>query len=294
MVAINQQALALMLKVFGGNCIPPEGPQAIPIVLDFTATRQELEANLVITQQQHKISYIQSIYVDNSINAEPLEIFIPSTQHLVTVPPYHQGFIALLCSNPPSIIFASAVAAPINVVVQLLNFPVSNIIWNTDPTFSASGGLTVTDPVLDALLGGGFLPTLAQGLRSTNLITALPIADNSVSISKANTGNTDVIAAPGAGAYLWIESLQIHLTSDVSLAAPGQYDLSVRNGNAGQRVCSLNTYIGAASTVPDTYPQIIMPVRRFLSANTALIANANVALATGSVYVTANYATITL
>lgn len=278
-LALNN--LASLLKVFGGNCIPEEGPLAIPVVLAFTPTEQEFVADLVITQQQHKVSYVQSIYVDNQFNDLPLDVFVSASQHLVTIPPYHQGFIALLAPNPPQITFGSAVVADTTVVVQLLNFPVSNIVWNTDPSF-AQTPLNVTDPVLDALLVNGYMPVLEQTIGS-GVIKPIGQADTFASLDKTTTASQNIIAAPGAGNQLWIEYINVSVQPVSTLAVAGDSILTLRSATTPE-IARFATYIAAAAaTVPGIadYTDTIYPRCR-LADNAALTAILNTALTAGA------------
>lgn len=290
---INIDALNSIFKVFGGICIPPEGPVAIPVILNFSTTVAEYVAELTLTEQNRKVSYIQGLYVDNSGNAAALDIYIQNSQQLVTVPPGYQGYVQLLVPNPPVIEFGSVVSSDTVVVVQLLNFPVSNILWNTDPTHS-NAPLVVTDPTLDALLVNGYLPVLMQGIAS-QAITSQPIADSRVSIDVTNASNNVLIAAPGAGVRIWLESIALTLSADATLAAAGALSMDVREGASGSNYILRNSvYVpNAAITTPGNLWQREYYPRRLLPDNTAVGVVNSVALTAGALRVQASYTLVT-
>jgi hypothetical protein len=109
--------------------VPDDGPKAIPLLLDFTASAQ-YNLDLTNQQQQGKISMIQSIYVDLSGNASnDLTITMPISGQVIVAKAGTQGYYSVLCPNPPRLNFAMATSGGSVVPVFLLNVPVAGVVW---------------------------------------------------------------------------------------------------------------------------------------------------------------------
>ncbi len=103
------------------DVMPAEGPKAIPINLDFTATT-EYDLDYSLQQAQSRFSCVQTIWVDNFGNSAILQIQIPSSQQTLQIPAGVQGYFTVIASNPIRMIFSSTGAT--RQQVTLLNFPV--------------------------------------------------------------------------------------------------------------------------------------------------------------------------
>lgn len=123
-LAYNQQSLTFY--TVNGQMLPPEGPRAVPLLLDFSQT-QEYDLNLQNMQSRNFLSMVQSVFVDNSNNASPLSIAFPNTGQTIKLAPGRQGYFVVLCPNPSSVSFISA--GGVVVTVFLLNYPVTNHDW---------------------------------------------------------------------------------------------------------------------------------------------------------------------
>jgi hypothetical protein len=108
--------------------VPPEGPKALPLVLDFTSVASIL-VDLTITTAQGKISTVQMIWADNSTNAALLTIAVsPGTQQTIKVPPGAQGWFPVMATNRPKLTFSTTAGAG-QITVILLNVPVAQGQW---------------------------------------------------------------------------------------------------------------------------------------------------------------------
>ena len=276
------------LKTFAPFCIPPEGPMAIPMQWSFTTTDQSREADISNFIQTQNISYIQSMFVDNSRNPVAMVIRIPNAGQRIEIPGGHQAYLHLQAPNPPRIFFDSAVASDTSVGVTLMNYPVSNAVWAANPSIAP---IIVTDPVLDGLLVNGYLPTQNLIISSAGLVTQ-PIADQRIAVTKTSTASVDLIAAPGAGKRIYLESLTLSLQSNSIMAVAGNQQISIRHGVA-TGFLRANTFVDTvATTVPlanfhqEYYPRVL------LAANTALTAILNTALTGGGWDIGGSYSVV--
>ena len=128
-VNIDQKSLAfLSVKVAD---IPEEGPIAIPVPISFA---NSTDFDLDISQQvnQGRISLVQSIFVDNSANDNPINIGVgqsPSSSALQTivVPSQSQGYFQVFSPNPAKFHFNSQTTG--SILVILSNSPIASAVW---------------------------------------------------------------------------------------------------------------------------------------------------------------------
>jgi hypothetical protein len=161
-LSLNQQVTSYFSVQ--GLTVPPEGPRAIPLVLDFSATN-EYDLNLQNMVQRNFVSQIQAIWFDNSNNGSSLTIKIPGLQNVI-VGAGRQGYINVLCPNPPVLSFISG--GGILVYVDLLNYPVSNDTW---PSGNTSFYETYSGGVLEPSLVANYTKTPQSGALLTATVT---------------------------------------------------------------------------------------------------------------------------
>ncbi len=101
--------------------VPPEGPKCVPLNLDFSAANF-YEIDYSNMQSRAFLSMCQTLWVDNSLSATVLTIFIPGTAQTLKIPVGVQGYFTCLCPNPIHILFSSA--GGVVCQVTLCNFPV--------------------------------------------------------------------------------------------------------------------------------------------------------------------------
>lgn len=115
--------------------IPTEGPKAIPQTLDFT-TVNTIIVDFTSAMSQGRITAIQTLWMDNSQNEQPVQITIEGTQQIVTFPAGAQGTIPIIAANRPKFICVSNGAVALQTV--WLNVPMPAALW-----FPAQGAGTV-------------------------------------------------------------------------------------------------------------------------------------------------------
>jgi hypothetical protein len=106
---------------------PPEGPKALPIMLDFSALPL-YTLDFGHQQSQGKFSAFQSIYIDNSLNGSSVSMLVNGSGQVITCPANSQGYFPVICQNPISLQFTSAGNVRVN--VYLCNFPIAPAVWH--------------------------------------------------------------------------------------------------------------------------------------------------------------------
>ncbi len=124
MIVDQNQLQVLQVK----NQLPPvEGPKAIPVRLDFTASGDYL-IELELLQQRAFISQIQCLYVDAFNLAVDLTITVSNSLQTIVCKKGTQGYYPVLVTNPPQFICSSQSGNAIATVI-LLNIPIPGCVW---------------------------------------------------------------------------------------------------------------------------------------------------------------------
>ena len=106
--------------------VPPEGPKSAAVVLDFTSTDTVI-VDFTITTAQGKISTIQMLWVDNSLNDAPLTVTVQGTSQNIDIPAGAQGWFPVVATNRPKFVCTTP---PGPVITSLwLNVPVAQGYW---------------------------------------------------------------------------------------------------------------------------------------------------------------------
>ena len=143
------------------GAVPCEGTKAYPFLLDFAANNA-YKIDLTQQWQQKQFVTLQTAWVDNKDNTQPLTLICSTTSQRIVCPPLSQGFYALLQPTPPVLQVESD--GGITVEIILLNFYIPPQIWLDTPT-NADGLPEVDVPALDGVIQGG--KVLVQGDPAT-------------------------------------------------------------------------------------------------------------------------------
>lgn len=108
--------------------IPRGGPKTVPLNMNFNGTDGTFAVDGTALVQGGKIEYIQTVYIDNSQNANPLTMIVDLTNQRIIAPAHSQGYYSILAPNPPKFNF-STTAGNFIVPVQFLNVPVQPYVW---------------------------------------------------------------------------------------------------------------------------------------------------------------------
>lgn len=109
--------------------LPKEGAKAYPVNLDFRAT-DNVVVDFTLQVQQHFVSFIQSVFIDNSENANPLSVKCAATNHKVIIPPTSQGYFPLFLTSDPVMTFETPQDNNLIVPIVLTNVPVTPSVWS--------------------------------------------------------------------------------------------------------------------------------------------------------------------
>jgi hypothetical protein len=147
--------------------VAPEGPRAVPVILDFTQT-PEYDLDLQNVMQRNFLSMVQAFYVDNFGNSASLVINIPNTNQYIYTKAGAQRYVMALCPNPARLRFIST--GNVKVTVYLLNFPVTNEEWDT--TLSLTGYETYSGGKIEPSLVANYTLTPQSGALLTATVSA--------------------------------------------------------------------------------------------------------------------------
>lgn len=289
--------------------VPTEGPKIIPIVVDLTVANIAL-VDLSQQQSQGKISFLQTIYIDNADNAQPAIIQSQMNRVRYVIPAGAEAILPFFVANPPK--FTVQTAGAIRLPVYVLNVPINPCVWQA----GADGTIIVSDPVLEALisdLGDG--PGLATyDLALFPLIEDLgggPALDVNVVFGGGGSGTTSILIigganalmnsavhfadtpAPNAGEEWFITAMEIMGSFDLSAAsAPYTFLVEYLNSNRNLANYSLNLPAAAAVTWAPDQPIARVEFNPPLKGHPTLDINSairigqssGVALASGQIY----------
>lgn len=161
---MSQQASQITNTVTLKGGVPKEGPNCVPLTVDFTAATGSSSVPLDLSNlfNQGRMSQVLTIYVDNSANLSPLKIVIPDSNQMLEWPANSQGYLPILQGS--NLKFVASTAGNLVVNMQLLNFPVAVGIWSVNalPTVT-NGAISVSDAALEATISGGAIQTLTSG-----------------------------------------------------------------------------------------------------------------------------------
>jgi hypothetical protein len=108
--------------------VPADGPKTIPLVFDFS-TNAEQTFDCVEIIEQGKISYVQTMYVDNRDNPNELTITIDLVRQRISIPAHSQGYYSILAPTPPRFTVKTGAVGAYTVGIHLLNVPIQPIVW---------------------------------------------------------------------------------------------------------------------------------------------------------------------
>lgn len=141
----NTQLFPVPVSTGLENC--KRGSITVPIDFSIGLTYQlDLTA---IQDQLAWIKSVQTLFIDNSQNANQITIRMSGTLQRIIIPGYAQAYVPVLQINPPVLTFTSASA--VQITIQILDFFLPPFVWSVNGIAPISGGtLPVSDAILDA------------------------------------------------------------------------------------------------------------------------------------------------
>lgn len=125
---------------------PKKGPRFLTVALDFSAAI-EIDIDLVIAQQGDQLEWVQTLFINNRLSAQPFISQNFLSNQVLEVPPNSQAYLPTLCPNQPRFSFKSNGGVICH--VSFISVAMPALIWNV--LSSAGGGG-----------GGGSVATLRQ------------------------------------------------------------------------------------------------------------------------------------
>src|SRR6185437_8483945 len=107
-------AIKTEFPVFNGYAPASGGAKAMPISLDFTVNG-EIDFDLITETQRGIIDFVQSAWIDNSNNPNPLSLIYSQTGQAIVIPAKAQGIWPVIA---PSGLRCTATTTPGNGVVS--------------------------------------------------------------------------------------------------------------------------------------------------------------------------------
>lgn len=145
---------------------PTKGSRALPQLLDFTQ-ESPVNVNLSYEQESLRLEFVQTLYIDNSSNANDLTMTMRATGQAMIVLAGWQGYLPVLATADNCHISFSTSGTP-KIPVQFLSFPMPAILWPSTATAN-----TVTTI---ANTSGGASVYSAYGSPGNAGLTSTPVA----------------------------------------------------------------------------------------------------------------------
>lgn len=200
MTAVVLQSNAIAnVQTFIGSDIAGAPRLTVVFPLDFTAGGTlTADLNLGAQLAAAKISFFQSIKIDNTFNAAVVDVYFNGSQDHVRCPPNSIGVYQVNVSNPPNLSISCSGGTGV-CVFQLTNVllipTVASTVSVTSPfIFNGSGYALVSDPILDGAVTAGIVQVNMAALAAiigggklsvTDAILDACIAANKVAVTDA-------------------------------------------------------------------------------------------------------------
>lgn len=114
---------------------PEQGPKALRINVDLTLVNI-FDFDLVKEEEADQLDFVQSIYVDNSLNFLPLTIDIQGIPQTLKIPALAQGVFPVFHSGAFRCRFSAAATMGFPIGIIFLNVPMAYSMWLPDQTYS--------------------------------------------------------------------------------------------------------------------------------------------------------------
>lgn len=109
------------------NGLAPVGePLCVPVTLDLTTTA-ELTIDFQLEESNGVIGTIQTLYIDNADNAQPLEIIFAITGQRIKCGANRQGYFPVLVTDTQ---FRAKSTGAVKVNVHFVNVPMPAAVWS--------------------------------------------------------------------------------------------------------------------------------------------------------------------
>lgn len=160
MPTVSQNKHTGYTAVFNG-LRPDQNARVATCYFDFTANGTVGADNTywwdgTNLQEKDRISFVQSVWIDNSQGATLVSMTIQGSNQTIICPPKSQGVFKAFMPNPPVFTVTGAGNGSL-VQIQLSNSDLEPGVWSA--ANAPAGTITVSDPALEALISNGALAT---------------------------------------------------------------------------------------------------------------------------------------
>lgn len=109
--------------------VPPEGPKVFSVLADFSLN-SAYDLNLTLTQASGQQRSVAGVFIDNSTNAEQVNVLVSVTNQLIKCPAHCQGYFTVFCPKNATITMTDpSGSSSAKVGFWWTNFPVANQVW---------------------------------------------------------------------------------------------------------------------------------------------------------------------
>jgi hypothetical protein len=213
------------VKVNNGTA-PAEGRLCIPYQIDFTAAQSAVIDLTNIQQMQQRISFVQTVFVDNSLNAQPVTLTMANTNQKLTVPANSCAYLPMALSLQNVITVQTT--GGIVLQLQLFNFGIAPFVWSAlNPVAGGTGGtIPVSDAVLESTVLNGVMSTKVTGnISTTGASGTITAGGTAQALLAANASRQYLRFQNTSSATLWLNdnggTAGVNVGDSIEIA-PGQ------------------------------------------------------------------------
>ena len=199
--------LRTSFAVFNGLApMPPSetggGPKALPIDFDFTAVGS-VTHYLTLENEQGVIDFVQSVWIDNSANAQALTLVFGGTNQKIVCRAGAQGMFPVLSVNPVRLTISSTIDPTAVGSIALINVPMAyteNGPISVTANISTITTVTAFDVSGFIAAGGTSQALLAANANRKGFIVQNPpneIEPLYINFTDAANFNTSIAILPG-------------------------------------------------------------------------------------------------
>lgn len=171
------------------NSYPSQGNRELPVTLDFSATGTLFD-DIFPEMSASQIETIQSVYIDNSLNAAALSLQFLDTQITITAQPYTQGIYPVISQG--ALRYKATTTSGIKIPICFSNVEKKASTWGATP------GVFIVPPLTN-------IPVNFAPLAVGDNILVNGVANTTIKVYRLLFGfgggaNIEFYSGPSAGA----------------------------------------------------------------------------------------------
>jgi hypothetical protein len=210
---------------------PPEGSRIASTQYNF-ATQLQYYEDLSLLKALGMLTGVQSLWVDNSLNPEPVSIIVQGSNQYIQVPAQFQGIVPAFFSDGPGFyVSVPSYSAGTTSIFKM-------IMLNVPP---AAAGLWGVTNIPDTQNGNGVAIPQLSGTRAFPFI--------------ASAAGTGVIIPAAAGKRFFITGILATISASATIAAGGDVVFTIQDGAGG--VITETFYVPSAAPTTEGLQTIL-------------------------------------